>query len=296
MNAQPRTVRIDAFAGFNEVDKREIEILTELGAYRVIIGLDNQDDDRRGIDRTDYDDDWEPRVQLQGGRLERSYERLLNAGFEVGAHWWMRPVDKWEEQARTFMLDLAGRYYGNDPFTAVADVELFALHMRVIAKHAGYPTFEAFVQAWGNRWLRPGPSVEDLRWPRLAVAVYAKPNPRSVIVAAHVAVLETITMGYGNVKLFGPELPARRLIPDTIEDWSAHLREGQLLTLGMGAYDQARGDYDDREVMISSAKAAAARGIDRLIYWQLESFDGANWTHAERRAAIKAAGRMQVTS
>lgn len=285
-------LRIDVFAGFNEVDAAEIKVLHEVGAHRVIIGLDNQDNDTRGVDPTDYDDDWELRPQLQGGRLERSFERLLNEGFEVGAHWWVRPVEKWETQARTFILSLADRYHGAEPFTAVGDIELYLL--RLAATRGGFASFEEFAAWWGRCWLRPPTTVDDLRWPRLAVAAYASPNPRSVLLARLAAVSELISMAYGNVALFGSALPASGLLPRTIREWSAELRDDQELTIGMGAYDQARGDRDDQRVMISSAQALVARGVKRAAYWQLESFDGNNWNHASRRAAIKVAGQMEV--
>lgn len=285
-------LQIDVFAGFNEVDAAEIKVLHEVGATRVIIGLDNQDDDTRGVDPTDYDDDWHIRPQLQDGRLEASYERLLNDGFEVGAHWWVRPVETWETQARAFILSLADRYHGAEPFTAVGDVELFALHLA--ATRGGFASFEDFVAWWGRGWLRPPTTEDDLRWPRLAAAVYASPNPRSRLLVRSTAVSEVIPMAYGNVKQFGAELPSRGLLPRTIAAWSAELRDDQALTVGMGAYDQARGDLDDQRVMIASAQALVARGIKRAAYWQLESFDGNNWNHASRRAAIKVAGQMEV--
>lgn len=277
-------LQIDVFAGFNEVDAAEIKVLHEVGARRVIIGLDDEDNG----DATDnYRESWRRRAALTRGRLEASLDRLCAEGFEVGVHYWLRPSRVWEDEAAGHILGLAQIYPG---MTVLADIERYALQLD--PARGGYRDWSDFALWWNARWSAPPADGEHPWWPRVGLAVYAYPNPRSIALAACTCVEEIIPMAYGDARHWKGD--PRVLQRESVKRWRQHLRPDQRLTLGLGAYDQARSDREEGAVMMTSAQAVANAGVGRVAYWQLESFDGNNWNHAARRAAIKAAGQMEV--
>jgi len=284
-----KTIEITVFAGFNEVDVKELAYLKKIGCQRCIIGLDNEDDDRKGLDRSDYFDSWELRPQLRGGRLERSYERLQNEGILCGAHYWMRPMVKWEEEAQAKIIELAKKY-GGPEFTAMSDIEYFAHKMSY--KRAGFDSWEAVVEWWNAHWSPPPSDGQHPWWPKFTVAVFPFPNHRSEPLARCSAVQEVTPMTYGNRKHWHGD--PRTLLERSIREWREVLPSTTRLVQGMGAFSQARGDRSEYKVMMDSGRFVAKAGIDGVAYWQLETIDGGNAVDQQRRRAIKGVGRMQV--
>lgn len=277
--------KVWVFAGFNPVDKHELAILKDIGATGVIFGLDDEDDDRNGVDRRDYADKWKPRYSRK--RLLKSLKMCQDAGLEIGTHHWARPADPWDELAYEFMFKLTEDI---ELDWCVFDAERHWLKMK---PENGLTAQEWVDDVWAPRWA--GVSVAR----QYAVAAYAYPTARMLPLALHDCVDAVIPMAYAPKRMGGTPPPQLQI--ESIKRWSKVLNgDGEgvqyagahpKLWMGLGAYDQRWPGRTETEVMTESAVACIELGCTRLIWWQLETIDKNGPLNRGRRAVLKAAAR-----
>lgn len=84
------------FEGFGTVSRKDARDMAELGVEGVILGLNDEDDDRRGIESADKQD----RFRLRWGldRYMRSVDNLAEAGLWTALMGWLRPRKDWCDQ------------------------------------------------------------------------------------------------------------------------------------------------------------------------------------------------------
>lgn len=276
-------MEVSVFTGFNPVDAHELRILTNLGVSGVIYGLDHEDDDKRGVDPSDRHDRWQPVGHYRDQQtLVDNMQRVLDAGLWVGVHWWGRPADPWDADVNQWVGELSTRV----PLTwGIVDAEKHWLKMPA---DNGLSHDEWVHQVWTPRWCDE-PVAEHY-----AVAVYAWPQPAWNGFVLHDAIDAVVPMAYGpSWQRPGPPI----LQLTSVQKWTEVMRargdflqwQGghPLLWPGLGAYDQARPGMSEEDAMLAAARACRELGMTRVLYWQLESFDGRSAAAKQRRNAIR---------
>lgn len=269
------------FAGFRPPTDDEIAWLAKSGCELVILGLDDEDDDRRGVDPTDYADTWELRAPWRNGKLEQAIDKLHAAGLLVGVHYWLRPVRKWLDGAHGFLRDLL---ITHDLFVVMGDFERHGLRMDPVK--GGFTSWEDFVDFLEREWQEPPSSAPwDTRWPLYSLAVYGWQGKRSGWLAEMVTVAFVVLMVYGDRAHAGSTSEALALYRSCWRQWSADVDVGAEIVMGCGTYGQARVEENvsGPSFMARTHELLTAEGCHHRAFWSLP-----NCRTAPYRAAVEA--------
>lgn len=245
-------------AGFAPPTRRQWALADASGCGRIIFGLDDEDDDSRGADRTDYADVWKPRPQWRAGRLESSIAEGHRRGYAVGVHYWGRPVVSWMDEAHRYCRQVhaaCGLEF------VMGDFERHAVKMDAVT--GGYPdgwkgVARHIVKDWGVA------EYEDAfpGWPLYGLALYGLPTEWGLELVGELlragVLIEVLLMIYNA----DPALYAR-----CIKAWVAKGIPVDVLTVGFGTY----GDHNTRAGMLAAVQAAKNEGATRGAWWSLRT-------------------------
>jgi hypothetical protein len=276
INRDPRRI---IFGGFHAAAEVELDLCVDLGADMIVYGLDDEDDDKRGVDRADYEDEWTRRRAWRGDRLERAIDAARAKGLAVGVHYWGRPDIGWTQGAAE---DIQAVHRDHPIDWVYHDSERHDIRMRAeqggFADCNGDGDYEDDYVAWlAALWACP-PGHDPALWPSLGAAVYGLPNARSKQLA-HI-VDQLVLMIYFNAKHTGEVGAAVRLARRCLAKWEGHRQDAQIV-MGFGAYDQGRPGVSPQLAMEAAHDAMRRAGVTHDAYWSLP------WiakSHAAQRA------------
>lgn len=241
----------------------DIAICHAVGATTVILGLDNEDDDLNGVDRSDYADVWSLRPQLRKGRAEATLRAYKDAGFKVGVHVWGRPVELW----------MRGALAGARALHAAVGLDIIMVDWerhggKMDPVKGGFASWPDFVR-WLDRASRQPPTndADAPPWPELWLACYGYPNARALDLVRLGSVGGVLPMVYGDLKHTG--LDPLPVFGRSAELLHAALRPEQLLVMGVGAYDMARPDWSGPDMIQRILRHLALYGVKAFGIWSL---------------------------
>lgn len=238
------------FAGFAPPSDRHWRVLESSGCEMIIFGLDDEDDDRRGVDPSDYHDTWKPRSQWRAGRLEAAIGRAHSMGVATGVHYWVRPVRKWLDEAHDYIRRLHAAHRIS---VVMGDIERYALRMKPAL--GGFADWSDVLDSIERAWAPPKYSTVFPGWPSYAIASYGLPNPITRAAAEREFVRDNVLMVYdADVSLY----------VRCVEAW-ATLGLGAKTVMGYGTYADAPRNLEEAHNKVTIA------GVERSAFWSLRS-------------------------
>lgn len=284
MSAQTSQARFERhyiMSGPNPVTMQEIDAAREAGATGIALMVHHEDDDRKGVDWTDYNDQFVPvRPFRNEDEFAKMLERIKRELGEVALIVWARPVCEWEEAASRYVHGLH-RAVGLDH--VFVDTERHNRNMR-IPRH--FQTWQEWCEYHARTW-RLAPTNDDLDPFSMVLMGYLSIGQRDIQMLETGIYNAFAHMGYGDR---GHSPATLRGLKRWLDGLLSRLRDkvpaGIDIWHGQGAYDLTRTDGTAAEVIESMCSIALTHGCTSLATWQLETMDRNIRVHRQMRRAL----------